>query len=213
MALEDVLAAATVRPVHVGWLDFKDDAVRGWTGPGTFAPTGTGDADLDGETFNSAEGVVDINGFGQDMGIGSPVTVTFAAGEMEDEQIFEQLVADRRAFLGRKARFWLAFLSADESAVLPEIEPLFSGVMVAADTERQVGSPAVIRVTSDQDTQKRASAPVRWIDHQFYNPTDTASSFLNDLSRGALAGTDRAPPSGGSSRPPPRTPPGRRFLR
>lgn len=188
MALEDVLAAAVVRPAHIGVLEFKDDILRGWSGPGTFAPTGTGDADLDGNTFESAAGAVEISGFGQDQGLGTPVTVSFAAGEMEDEDVVRQLIADRRAYLGRKARFWLGFLTADESSVLPEIEPMFSGVMVSAQTQRQPGDPAIISVTCDQDTQKANAAPLRWIDHQTHYSGDTATSHINDLSRGAIAG-------------------------
>lgn len=188
MAIADVLVAAVVRPVVLGWLDFKDDPVRGWTGPGTLVPSGTGDADLDGDTFGSAEGVVEVTSFSQDRGLGAPVTVSFAAGEMADEQIFEQIVGDRRVFQARKARFWLAFLNAAESAILPEVEPLFTGIMVGAETERQTGKPAMIAVTCDQDVQKAFSAPVRWIDHQTFHPSDTGSSFVNNVARGSTAG-------------------------
>lgn len=206
MALEDVLVAATVRPVLVGWLDFKDDPVRGWTGPGTFAPTSTGDADLDGETFASAGGAVAITAFSHDQGLGGPVTVTFAAGEMDDEEVFLQIVADRRAYLGRAARFWQFFLSADEASVLPEFEAMFTGVMVHAETSRQPGQPATISITCDQDTQKAFNAPVRWIDHQLFYPGDTASTFINDLVRGTIAGAGEVAPRRPKRLPGPVTP-------
>lgn len=215
MALADVLAAATVRPVTVGWLDFKDDPARGWDGPGSFLPIATGDTDLDGQTFLNADGAVEIGDFKQDQGIGGPVTISFAAGETDDESIVTQLIVDRRAFLGRRAKFWRMFLSSDEATVLPEFDVLFNGVMVGASAERQIGSAAQISVTCDQDTQKARSAPVRWSDHQVFYPTDTASSFINDLARGAIAGgepgagpqprwlpTDR--PSPGTPKPHPR---------
>src|SRR5688572_29455705 len=203
MPLADVLVADVVRPVLVGFLDFKDDPVRGWTGPGTFAPIGTGDADLDGETFASAGGAVHITAFSHDQGLGGPVTVTFAAGEMNDEEVFLQIVADRRAYLGRVARFWLFFLSADEASVLPEFEAMFTGVMVHAETNRQPGQPATITITCDQDTQKAYTAPVRWIDHQVFYPSDTASTFINDLARGQIAGGESAAPPSQPRRLPP----------
>lgn len=196
MALADVLAAAVVRPVYIGFLDFESDPIRGWTGPGTLVPTGTGDADLDSETFYEAAGAVQITDFTEDQGLGGPVTVTFAAGEMDDDDIVLQLVADRRAFMGRKARFWLGFLNAAESAILPEIDAKFSGVMVSAETTRQPGQPATISVTCDQDTQKARTAPVRLIDHQVFYPGDTASTYINNMTRGPLSGTTR------SSQPP-----------
>jgi hypothetical protein len=194
MALADVLAAAIVRPALVGFLDFASDPVRGWTGPGTFAPSGTGDPDLDGDTFTSTGGALHITAFAQDQGLGGPVTVTFAAGEMDDEEIVQQIVADRRAYLGRRARFWLFFLNEAESAALPEFDSLFTGVMVHAETNRQPGQPATIAVTCDQDTQKAYNAPVRWADHQRFYPDDTASTFINDLVRGTIAGAGDVAP-------------------
>jgi hypothetical protein len=199
MALDAVLAAAIVRPVTIGFLDIKDDPVHGWDGPGVFAPTGTGDPDLDGETFGSAAGAVEITDFVEDMGIGDKVTVTFAAGEMDDEEIFQQLVADRRTFQGRKARFWRGFLTADESGVLADMDALFTGVMVSAETQRQTGKPSTISVTCDQDTQKaRGVGPARWSDHLFFYPDDTGSSHLNNLSRAPIAAAER----GGGAGPP-----------
>jgi hypothetical protein len=193
MALADVLAAATVRPVVVGWLDFADDPQRGWDGPGTLMPTGTGDDDLDGETFLSAAGAIEISDIKQDQGIGGPVTITFAAGEMEDESIVTQLIVDRRAYLGRRAKFWRMFLNAGESAVLPEYDVLFNGVMVAANTDRRTGAAATIAVTCDQDLQKARTAPLRLIEHQVFYAGDTASSFINDLARGPVAGASFTP--------------------
>lgn len=187
MALADVLQAAVVRPVTVGWLDFKDDPLRGWSGPGAFSPTTTGDSDLDGNVFLEVEGAVELSEIRQDQGLGAPLTITFAAGEMNDEPGVLQLIADRRAFLGRKVKLWRFFLSADESSVLPDFYVLFSGVMVGAETVRRPGQPALISVQCDQDLQKARSAPVRWIDHQIWYPDDTFSTFINSLSRGGVA--------------------------
>lgn len=213
MALEDVLTAHVVRPVVAGWLDFETDPVRGWTGPGIFAPTGTGDTDLDGETFLAVGGAVEMTEIVEDRGIGGPITVSFAAGDMEDEEVFAQIVADRRAFMARRAKFWRFFLSEDEATVLPDFTVLFDGVMVSANTTRQTGQPAIISVTCDQDTQKAVGAPTRLIDHQVFYPTDTFSEFIIDLDRGGVA----VAPYNWSFRPinpdqppglPPRTPPG-----
>lgn len=220
MALEDVLVAATVRPVYIGFLDIKDAPMRGWTGPGILVPTGTGDPDLDSETFEENVGAIDITDFSEDQGIGGPLTLTFAVTESEggwiwgeaqwDVDIFgqpggepyNQLVADRRVFMGRTAKFWLAFLSEDESSILSYVEPMFSGVMVAMETKRQPGSPQLISITCDQDTQKAGGPPSRWIDHQSFYSSDTASSYINDLSRGSItAATPYSPSPAPSVRP------------
>lgn len=187
MALADVLAAPVVHPVFVGWLDFKTDPVRGWTGPGAFAPTGTGDSDLDGETFLHAEGPISIGDFTEDSGLGQPLPITFSAGEMDDEEAFLQLVVDERLFMGRTAKIWLFFMQDDESDVEADFDVLFSGVMVKAQTSRQPGEPALVTIECDQDLGRASHAPVRWIDHQIFYSSDTWSTFINDLARGALA--------------------------
>lgn len=195
MALADVLQAAVVRPVRAGWLDFASDPLYGWTGSGSFAPSGTSDSDLNGNVFLEVEGAVEISEIQQDRGLGGPITITFAAAEMGSEPVVQQIIADRRAFLGRRAKIWQLFLSSDESSVLPEFYVLFNGVMVNAETIRQPGEPALIRVTCDQDLQKAQTAPVRWIDHSIWFPSDTASTFINSLARGPVAtGVTGMPP-------------------
>ena len=184
MSLEDVLQAPVVRPVYIGFFDIKSDPIRAWTGPGTFAPTNTGDADLDGFTFGEAIGILQVSDFSENQGLGDDWSVTFAVGD-EELNPFTQMVVDRRVFLGRKAVVWRGFLLDDESGVAPYIERVFAGVMTGASMERKPGSASVITLTCDQDLQKARQSPTRWIDHQFFNPGDTASSFLPTLSRGS----------------------------
>jgi hypothetical protein len=215
MALADVLGAAVVRPVHVAFFDIKDDPIYGWTGPGAFAPTGTGDADLDGNVFLSAEGIVQASDVVEDEGIGGDFTLTFAVdedinawilGESElgvdflgdsGGPVYDQLVLDRRAFVGRRAKVWLFFLAADEASVLPEFDVVFNGFMSSASMSRSSAEPSVVTLTCDQDTQKSKGIPALWVDHQYFNPDDTAASFMNNLARGNVAGA-----SGGTIRPP-----------
>lgn len=193
MSLADDLVASVVRPVFIGWLDFATAPLYGWTGVGAFLPLGTGDPDLDGNTFPEAGAAVSISDFEQDTGIGGPLTIDFSAGEMDDEDVFQQLIVDRSAYLGRRAKIWLGFMNSDESAVLSDFEILFYGVMTSARTKRQTGQPSLISVTCDQDLQKARTSPIRWIDHQFFYPSDTASSFINDLSRGPISSSQRLP--------------------
>lgn len=186
MSLDTVLQAAVVRPVYIGFLDFDGDPLRAWTGPGIFAPTGTGDADLDGFTFGSAAGIVQVSDFTENMGLSDEFRITMSAAD-DDLDPYAQLIANRAAFQGRKAVFWRAFLADDESGVQSYVDRMFAGVMVAAESMRGGGQPGQITITCDHDLQKARSAPTRWIDHQFYNPTDTASSFINDLARGPVS--------------------------
>lgn len=234
MSLDTVLSGATVRPCLVGLLDIKDDPVYGWTGPGAFAPTGTGDTDLDDNTFLSAEGAVQISDFVEDSGIGAGLELTFAVSEdlggfLLDESeldvdplgdpggpVYDQLVQDRRAFMGRPAIIWLVFLDTDETSVLADFERVFDGVMVAASSSRQSGQQQTITLGLDQDLQKARWAPARVADHQAFNPGDTFSTFGGDLSRGPVAGAVNTYPPGGITGSGPgggRAPPPKKFQR
>lgn len=202
--LEDVLSAAVVRPVHIGFLDIRHTPVRGWSGPGAFLPTGTGDADLDDEVYLELESAIQITDFSEDQGIGGELNISFTVsegiagfivgeGEVGEDflgepvgAVFDRIIKDRRAFLGRKAVIWLGFLSEDEGAVLPNIQRMFTGVMVNMTVQRQAGQPTMVTITCDQDTQKARTPPLRLVDHQQLYPTDTATSYINDLARGAI---------------------------
>lgn len=183
MALEDVLQAAVVIPVYIGYFDFASDPIRAWTGPGVFAPTTTGDADLDGFTFTSAAQLLRVSDFTENDGLSESFSLTFSVADDELDP-YAQLIANRASFLGRDAVIWRAFMNSDESAVLAYVDRVFAGVMVSADMQRITGGSGELTLKCDQDLQKANVAPTRWIDHQFFHPTDTASSFINDLARG-----------------------------
>lgn len=212
MALEDNLAATIVKPVHVGFLDFKNDPVRGWTGPGLFLPSGTGDSDLDGQTFSNVAGAVTISDFAEGRGIGEPVKITFAAGNQVDEEVFQQLVVDQREFMARRVKIWLFFLNADESSVLADYTVLFNGVMVGAELSRQPGQPATVIVSCDADLKAAENADVFWTNHQRFYPSDTGSVFINHIGTKATVIVPTPIPSGPPDRsnPNPRTGPGGR---
>jgi hypothetical protein len=206
VTLAETLAAATVRPVYIAFFDIKDTPVRGWTGPGILVPTGTGDDDFDDFTYDHAEGAVSITDIIENQGIGGEVSITFAVSESisgwiwgESQwgidywgnpggPVYDQIIVDRRSFLGRKAVIWRGFLVEDDSGILPEIERIFTGVMIGCSMQRQTGRPTLATLVCDQDTQFANMAPARLMDHQFFNPSDTSTSFLNDLVRGPIAG-------------------------
>ncbi len=187
MSLDQRLTADVVRPVFVGLLDIKDDPVMGWTGPGVFAPTLTGDPDLDGNQFTSVEGAATISDFVESMSGSSGVSITFS-GHDNDAEVMKQIIRDKRVWRVRKAKIWLFFLMDDEKTVHPEFRQLFSGVIAEVKSADQPSSPSAIVLDLDVDLQNAAGAPARWIDHQQFNLGDTWSSYILDLLVGPLAG-------------------------
>lgn len=199
MTLSARLTGPVVRPVFVGLLDFLGDPAMGWTGPGLFAPTGTGDPDLDGNIFSSVEGAADISDFAETLSGARGVSVTFAAND-NDAPVMAQIVRDRRIWRLRKAKIWLFFLMDDEKTVYPEYRQLFSGVIAEAKTARRFGQPSTIILDLDVDVQNAGGAPARLVDHARFNSGDLFSSFVIDLAKGPIAGAQKtvSAPAGGS---------------
>lgn len=196
MTVESKLAATVVRPVIVGWLDIKDDPVYGWTGPGIFAPSGTGDSTLDSNTFLSVAGAIQISDFREGANGSGGVSLTFS-GEDNDAPVIKQIVRDRRAWQLRRAKIWLFFLNQDMATVSPDFTQLFSGIMVNASTARQPGSPATISIDLDLDAGKTQGASARLVDHRRFETTDTFSSYVIDLSNGKPVTTGAPKATGG----------------
>jgi len=173
--MQSGLASRVVRPVLIGRLDIAGDAVTAWTGPGLFAPSGTGDSALDGQTFSPAAAFVSLSAVTEDQSTGGPVTVT-ATAHSDAEPLLRQIVTDKRAWRGRPAYLWLGLLDDTEAVVLANPVRIKTGVMTSMLVRRDAES-ATIDVVIDVDLGNSRSAPFRWIDHPRFYPTDTFSTF------------------------------------
>ena len=173
-----------VRPVLIGRLDILDDPVYSWTGPGLFAPTGSGDSALDGNVYDPAEAFIDISTIQENQGIGGPVTIT-AKAHLRDEPLLRQLVRDRRQWRGRPAYLWLGLLDSQEEAVIPYPTRIKTGVMTNMLIRREPDA-AQVEIVIDTDLGNARSAEFRWLDHSRYHPDDTWSSYILQLANKPL---------------------------
>ena len=173
------LEAPIVRPVLIARFDIASDPVLGWTGPGLFAPTGTGDPALDGQIFDPQEAPVEISDFVDNQGIGEALTITMAAVDL-DEDVLRQLIRDKRAYLGRKAWVWFGLLDDTEAAVIPDPERLKTGVIISM-TRRRLDDEEVVDIVIDEDLGGRKGSELRIIDHTRFWTGDTFSSFVLKL--------------------------------
>lgn len=107
--MSNALQHRVVRPVLIGRLDIATDPITGWLGPGVFAPTGTGDDALDGQSFDPMGPFVGMDDIQEDQGIGGPVTLSLAGHDL-DEALLRQIVRDKRTWRGRDAWLWLGLL-------------------------------------------------------------------------------------------------------
>lgn len=177
-AMTTGLTDRVIRPVLIGRLDIQTDPVAAWTGPGIFAPSGTGDTELDGYTFDGIEGFIDISNIKEDQGIGGPVTLTATAHDLDDN-LLRQLVRDKRTWRGQNAFLWLGLL--DETAnVISNPTRIKTGVMTSMEIQRRPDDSSVV-VTIDQDLGNASSPPFLILDHPRIWSGDTFATFMTKL--------------------------------
>ncbi len=173
------LEAGVVREVLLGRFDILTDPLIAWTGPGTLAPTSTGDAALDGQIFVNLAPFMEMTNIVEDQGIGGPVTMTISGHDL-DEDLLRQIVRDVRQWRGRGAWLWLGLLNVDEATVISNPVRIKTGVMTQMTVHRD-REGATVSVTIDKDLGRSSSVPWRWIDHPRLFAADTFSSFVIEL--------------------------------
>lgn len=165
-----------IQMVLMGRFAVVSDPLVAWTGPGTFAPTTTGDNAMDGQTFAPFAPFLSMTDIKEDMGTGGPVTFT-VTGHDVDEDLLRQVVRDKRRWLGKKAYLWVGLLDTDEHTVIQNPARIKTGVMTKMTTNRGKDN-ATVSVEIDVDLGKARGAPFRWVDHARIWPSDTFSSFI-----------------------------------
>lgn len=173
------LQQRVVRPVLIGKLDIENDPVAAWTGHGLFAPSSSGDSELNGTTFDDAESFVSISDIKEDRGIGGPVTLT-AMGHDLDEDLLRQVVRDKRAWRGKDAFLWLGLFDTDEVSVIADPVRIKTGVMTKMKVSRR-DKNSVVEITIDADVRNANNAPFRWLDHTRIWSSDTLTTFMITL--------------------------------
>ncbi len=184
------LQTPEIRPVLLVRLDITTDPLIAWTGPGTFAPSSSGDTQLDGQVFTPVAPIIDLSKITEDQGIGGAVTLKVSGHDL-DEDLLQQIVKDKRQWRGNKAWLWLGLLAADQASVLDHPFRIKTGVITNIITNR-TGANSIVSVTIDRDLGNARSAPFRIIDHPRFWPLDTFGTFVTALANkpGGLQTTD-----------------------
>jgi hypothetical protein len=188
------LVAQTVRPVLIGRFDIVTDPLTAWTGPGTFAPSGTADSALNGQVFVTLAPFVEVSNIVEDQGIGGPIQISISGHDL-DEDLLRQIVRDKRKWRGQPCYLWMGLLNADESTVVADPVRIKTGVMTQMTTQRDEEG-ATVTVTVDKDLGRANDYPWRWIDHPRLFTGDTFSTFIVALSNkpeGLTDGSIRGP--------------------
>ena len=178
-AMQTALTSKTIRPIIIAYLDIASDPISMWTGQGTFLPSGTADAILNGKTFYPEQAFADMSEVSEDQGIGGPVTVSLKANSL-DEDALRQIVKDRREWRGRPAYIWMGLYAEGFASVIADPVRIKTGIMTQVIVKR-AGGDVSIDITIDADLQNAQSAPFRWTDHARIYSTDQFSAFVHQL--------------------------------
>ena len=189
-AMSTALNQQVIRPVLIAFMDIASDPITMWTGPGAFAPTGSGDSVLDGKTFLPAESVADVSDIQEDQGIGGPVTILLKANDLDTDAL-RQFVRDRSAWRGRPAYLWMGLFDSTAVAVISSPIRIKTGIMTRVSVVRSE-QDVYIELIIDADLQNARSAKFELIDHQRIYPDDRFSAFILELAN-KPSGLERSP--------------------
>ena len=187
--MKTALEAGVVRTVLLGRFDILTDPLVAWTGPGTFAPTATGDAALDGQVFLGMAPYIELSDIVEDQGIGGSTTIVVSGHDL-DEELLRQVVRDKRIWRGRGAWLWLGLLNADEATVVANPVRMKTGVITQMSIIRDKDETTVA-VTIDRDLGRAQGALYRWLDHTRIYSADDWSTFIIQLANQPEGITDQ----------------------
>jgi len=190
------LAKPLIRPFYVAWLDITGDVVRATTAPVSLTFSGTGDADLDGETFSAVDPtLIDVSEVVHKEGGSETVTVTLSGMLGIDSTLLNQ-IGTKSNWQGRTARLWLGFVT--EHGAVVSIASYYTGYMM---TPRISGSPEMQTIALEIEgylaSMSEASGRT-YLDQSYYDSPDTSAASTVSNANGTSAGAIPAD-SGGNS--------------
>lgn len=197
MSVPDSTAAAAleadiVKPIFFAWLDIDTDDVRANSSGQDITPSGTGDADLDGQPFiGIGHGFVDIGAVKvSDQGTES-VTATLSGLPSIDAGTLT-LLADPANWQGRVARLWRVIRDASNTQQ-GGFQPYYTGYMTAleigGDEEGQT-----ISVTIETYLAAFSAAPNRtYLDQKRYDSGDQSAKAAIAIANGVSGSLGNTP--------------------
>lgn len=190
------LTKATFQVAWLAWLDFDGDPVRACTAPRTIIfGTGTGDSDLDGQTFTSVDPtMVSVTDVKNAEGGADTVSFTMSGITGPDTDLLN-MIGNPALWRGRTARLWA--LIYDETGVQKGAAwAVYTGRMSAVQI---VGDPSGQTVKVDVESYlasfKKASGRT-YLDQASFDATDTTAKLKIGLANGAVKGVSDGAPSG-----------------
>lgn len=203
MALPDAAAGTQIAsggfiPAWVAYLDIVGDPVRATTARMSLTFSGTGDADLDGQTYSAVDPtVIDIGGVKNQEG-GSETLTCSLSGIVGPDTDLLNAIGNTANWRGRPARLWSIIYNPDfvqQGAVWA----YYTGRMSAV---RLIGSPDAQTVQMDIENYlaslKQASGRT-YMDQEYFDPADHSAKYKIAVANGYTKGSTVESPLGSGS--------------
>lgn len=191
------LASDVVYMAFIIRLDILGDPVLIWTGTRDYKPVGTGDAALDGLTFEGMGAIGKIGNIVDGRGGSQAVKLTLSGIDISSP-LLRQVVGDNRTWQFRQAWIWIATLNADYEVI---------GVPFRVKTGRMDQMPVgksgrkgdYVSVTIESH-QAYASDVLntKYSEQKDIDPTDTSQNYVHDLANkpAVIGGASASSPAG-----------------
>lgn len=179
-----------IRPVWIVRLDIASDPVYVWTGRAQLSPTGTGDAALDGYTFEGLANVGEISAVKEEASGSDTVTLRMPGVNL-DEDMLDQIINTPRQWQGRRCWIWLGMVN-EALGIVANPTRVKSGLMDQMKLDDD-GSNATVTVSieSHQAFISRISR-TRYSRQRDVDPEDASQDYIHDLA-------NKTPPIGVAS--------------
>lgn len=178
------LVAAVVRPPFLCWIDIVGDPLRATTWSRSIVPSGTGDPELDGFTFDALDPqLVNIGPVKQAEGGSDTVTATLSGIVGPDTDLLN-LIGDQSKWRGRTVRLWQGVFDEVDTPI-GTFWPYHTGRMMAASFR---GDPAqqIIEIRVEGYLAALSAASNRtYLDQADYDPGDLSAQASIAIANGA----------------------------
>lgn len=193
--------AAGAQVVYPGWiirLDILDDPILVWTGLGPLTPSGTSDAQLNGQTFEGIANVGEISAIVDSREGSQAVKLSLPGVDLQDDAL-KQVVFDNRRWQFRQAWMWIALFN--ESGVI-QGEPIRVKTGRIDNMEVEFGGETGVVAVNIESHQAYAGdiLATRYSEQKEIDSTDISQNFVHSLAnQSAVIGQKSATASGSPS--------------
>ena len=184
LATRNALDARVRRPVTFCFLDLADGPVRVTDGPYDVTFSGTGDADLDGFTFQAVDSkVVGVSVVKAKEGGSDGVSLTLR-GLMGVDSDTLNTIGNKANWQGRDARLWKGMLDPD-TAQLIGVWAFYTGYMSVPKIVGDQRSQTIVLNLESYLAYFGQASNRTYLDQQLYDPGDRSAELSIAIANGA----------------------------